>query len=64
MKITETYAYKDAGGRPTVASPLLKQRFDLHTGECLDDPARRVTVHRARLHRGVVEVALADPGAR
>ncbi|MFH8885260.1 nitrite reductase (NAD(P)H) small subunit [Streptomyces californicus] len=26
-----------AGGRPFVASPLLKQRFDLATGACLDD---------------------------
>ncbi|MET7856587.1 nitrite reductase small subunit NirD [Streptomyces sp. NPDC005318] len=25
------------GGRPFVASPLLKQRFDLATGVCLDD---------------------------
>ncbi|MEU6391984.1 nitrite reductase small subunit NirD [Streptomyces sp. NPDC046939] len=24
-------------GRPFVASPLLKQRFDLETGRCLDD---------------------------
>src|SRR6478736_9956651 len=30
-------------GRPFVASPLLKQRFDLRTGECLDDE----TVHIA-----------------
>ncbi|AXK34781.1 nitrite reductase (NAD(P)H) small subunit [Streptomyces armeniacus] len=26
-----------ADGRPFVASPLLKQRFDLATGRCLDD---------------------------
>ncbi|WEH41923.1 nitrite reductase small subunit NirD [Streptomyces sp. AM 2-1-1] len=26
-----------ADGRPFVASPLLKQRFDLATGSCLDD---------------------------
>ncbi|MFD6425973.1 nitrite reductase small subunit NirD [Streptomyces sp. NPDC060198] len=26
-----------ADGRPFVASPLLKQRFDLATGACLDD---------------------------
>ncbi|MER7760280.1 nitrite reductase small subunit NirD [Streptomyces sp. NPDC097619] len=26
-----------AEGRPFVASPLLKQRFDLETGRCLDD---------------------------
>ncbi|MET8470852.1 nitrite reductase small subunit NirD [Streptomyces sp. NPDC006422] len=28
-----------ADGRPFVASPLLKQRFDLETGRCLDDEA-------------------------
>ncbi|MFJ9517686.1 nitrite reductase small subunit NirD [Kitasatospora sp. NPDC101801] len=35
-------------GRVYVASPLLKQRFDLSTGECLDDPAVTVTVHPVR----------------
>lgn len=50
----------DVEGRPTVASPIYKQRFDLRAGDCLDDPERRVAVHRARLQRGVVEVALAS----
>ncbi|WP_217554131.1 nitrite reductase small subunit NirD [Streptomyces sp. GbtcB6] len=35
-------------GRPFVASPLLKQRFDLETGECLDDETVRVTVYEVR----------------
>ncbi|KUL36461.1 nitrite reductase [Streptomyces sp. NRRL F-4489] len=35
-------------GRPFVASPLLKQRFDLETGECLDDPEVRVPAYRVR----------------
>ncbi|MFD9124752.1 nitrite reductase small subunit NirD [Kitasatospora sp. NPDC059571] len=38
-----------ADGRVYVASPLLKQRFDLATGECLDDPGVRIPVHAARL---------------
>ncbi|MER8186568.1 nitrite reductase small subunit NirD [Kitasatospora sp. NPDC094015] len=38
-----------ADGRVYVASPLLKQRFDLLTGECLDDPAVRIAVHPARV---------------
>ncbi|MEV6569408.1 nitrite reductase (NAD(P)H) small subunit [Streptomyces kronopolitis] len=38
-----------AGGRPFVASPLLKQRFDLLTGDCLDDPAASVPVYRVRV---------------
>ncbi|MGH3930855.1 MAG: nitrite reductase small subunit NirD, partial [Pseudonocardiaceae bacterium] len=28
----------DRGGRPTVASPIYKQAFELATGVCLDDP--------------------------
>ncbi|GGM94134.1 nitrite reductase small subunit NirD [Streptomyces fuscichromogenes] len=35
-------------GRPFVASPLLKQRFDLETGECLDDETVRVTTYEVR----------------
>lgn len=36
------------GGRPFVASPLLKQRFDLATGACLDDDEVRVPVFEVR----------------
>ncbi|MFV0136116.1 nitrite reductase small subunit NirD [Streptomyces sp. HMX87] len=35
-------------GRPFVASPLLKQRFDLATGQCLDDESVRVTAYEAK----------------
>ncbi|MFD7284353.1 nitrite reductase small subunit NirD [Streptomyces sp. NPDC059863] len=35
-------------GRPFVASPLLKQRFDLITGRCLDDEAA-VRAYSARV---------------
>ncbi|MEW2395847.1 nitrite reductase small subunit NirD [Streptomyces sp. NPDC046862] len=35
-------------GRPFVASPLLKQRFDLETGQCLDDEAVRVPTYEVR----------------
>lgn len=37
-----------AGGRPFVASPLLKQRFDLETGRCLDDDEVTVAVYPVR----------------
>ncbi|MBM7055918.1 MULTISPECIES: nitrite reductase small subunit NirD [Streptomyces] len=37
-----------AGGRPFVASPLLKQRFDLVTGACLDDEEVSVPVFAVR----------------
>lgn len=33
---------------PFVASPLLKQRFDLGTGRCLDDESVSVPVFRSR----------------
>ncbi|MFE5209863.1 nitrite reductase small subunit NirD [Streptomyces sp. NPDC056600] len=35
-------------GHPFVASPLLKQRFDLSTGVCLDDDTVRLTTYEAR----------------
>ena len=37
-------------GRPFVASPLLKQRFDLETGHCLDDESVRVATYEVRAH--------------
>ncbi|MGW7420214.1 nitrite reductase small subunit NirD [Streptomyces sp. NPDC054813] len=36
------------GDRPFVASPLLKQRFDLATGQCLDDETVRVAAYAVR----------------
>ncbi|MFG2787400.1 nitrite reductase small subunit NirD [Streptomyces sp. NPDC048419] len=35
-------------GRPYVASPLLKQRFDLMSGQCLDDESVRVATYEVR----------------
>ncbi|MFJ8542088.1 nitrite reductase small subunit NirD [Streptomyces sp. NPDC093586] len=35
-------------GRPFVASPLLKQRFDLTTGQCLDDETVRVAAYEVK----------------
>ncbi len=49
------------GGTPYVASPLLKQGFDLRTGQCLDDPEVRVPTYAVTVRDGVVLVA---PGAR
>ncbi|MFI2640025.1 nitrite reductase small subunit NirD [Streptomyces sp. NPDC018610] len=37
-----------AAGRPFVASPLFKQRFDLASGQCLDDETVRVTAYEVR----------------
>lgn len=38
-----------SSGRPFVASPLLKQRFDLETGRCLDDETVSVTAYEVQL---------------
>lgn len=35
-------------GRPFVASPLLKQRFDLQSGQCLDDETVRIATYEVR----------------
>jgi len=45
-----------AGDTITVASPVYKQRFDLRTGDCLDDPTVRLTTFPARVVDGRVEV--------
>jgi nitrite reductase (NADH) small subunit len=46
----------DRGGRPTVASPIYKQVFELATGICLDDPSVSVPTYPVRLVGGIVEV--------
>ncbi|GAB3696753.1 nitrite reductase small subunit NirD [Actinocorallia lasiicapitis] len=43
-------------GVPTVASPMLKQVFDLTSGRCLDDPAIAVPTFSIRLNGDRVEV--------
>ena len=45
-----------AGDAITVASPVYKQRFDLRTGACLDDPAVQLATYPARVVDGRVEV--------
>ena len=40
----------------TVASPIYKQRFDLRSGACLDDPTMRVRTHDVRVVDGWIEV--------
>lgn len=42
---------------PFVASPLLKQAFDLRTGVCLDDASVRLPVYDVRVVDGTVLVA-------
>ncbi|GAA2441198.1 nitrite reductase small subunit NirD [Streptomyces macrosporus] len=53
-----------AGGRAFVASPLLKQRFDLATGRCLDDDEVSVPVYAVRTRRpAAARVGRAATGA-
>ena len=46
------------GTRPTVASPLHKEVYDLGTGECLGTPALRLTTFGTRIVGGYIEVEL------
>jgi nitrite reductase (NADH) small subunit len=47
------------GGRPTLASPLHKQVYDLATGQCLTDPGLSLTTFPARVRDRIVEVRAA-----
>jgi len=44
------------GDALTVASPVFKQRFDLRTGVCVDEPDVRIATFPARVHEGRVQV--------
>jgi nitrite reductase (NADH) small subunit len=45
------------GDMVTVASPVFKQRFDLRTGACVDDPEVQLATFTARINAGRVEVS-------
>jgi nitrite reductase (NADH) small subunit len=44
------------GDRPTIASPLHKQVYDLGTGECFTHPELVLSTYRTRVVCGFVEV--------
>lgn len=46
------------GSRPTIASPLHKEVYDLETGECFTNPELRLTSYATRLVDGYIEVAV------
>ncbi len=46
------------GGRPTVTSPMYKERFDLETGQCFDDAEMRLETFAVRGVNGVIEICL------
>ena len=45
------------GHRRVVVSPIFKNRFDLHTGTSIDDPAVAIATYPIRAMRGRVQVA-------
>ena len=46
------------GARPTIASPLHKEVYDLETGECFGNPGLRLATFNTRVADGVLEVEL------
>ncbi|MEZ2391272.1 nitrite reductase small subunit NirD [bacterium RCC_150] len=44
------------GSRPTIASPLHKEVYDLQTGECYSNPELRLPAFRTRVVDGFVEL--------
>ena len=46
------------GDRPTIASPLHKEVYDLGTGECFTDPSLYLHTYRTRVVGGFIEVAV------
>ncbi|MCH8560581.1 nitrite reductase small subunit NirD [Nesterenkonia sp. LB17] len=43
-------------GRPTLASPIHKQPYDLATGQCLSDEALQLNSYPVRVQAGFIEV--------
>ncbi|PRB00265.1 nitrite reductase small subunit NirD [Microbacterium sp. MYb64] len=48
------------GDRPTIASPLHKEVYDLGTGECFTDPALLLRTFRTRIVGGFIEIEFDD----
>lgn len=47
----------DVDGRPFVASPIHKQRFDLASGACLDSAGTATAAYAVRVVEATIEVA-------
>ncbi|MEE2521675.1 nitrite reductase small subunit NirD [Pseudarthrobacter sp. J75] len=46
------------GERPTIASPLHKEVYDLRTGECFSSPELRLATYPTRIVDGFIEIAV------
>ncbi|WP_461189568.1 nitrite reductase small subunit NirD [Arthrobacter sp. Z4-13] len=46
------------GARPTIASPLHKEVYDLETGECFSTPGLSLATYNTRISNGFVEIEL------
>jgi nitrite reductase (NADH) small subunit len=46
------------GDRPTIASPLHKEVYDLETGECFSNPVLALPTYQTRVVGGFIEVAV------
>ncbi len=46
------------GARPTIASPLHKEVYDLETGECFGNPGLRLPTFTTRIDEGYIEIEL------
>ena len=46
------------GERPTIASPLHKEVYDLGTGECFTDASLALRTYRTRIVGGMIEIEL------
>ena len=46
------------GARPTIASPLHKEVYDLETGECFGNPGLRLPTFTTRVDEGYLEIEL------
>jgi nitrite reductase (NADH) small subunit len=47
------------GDRPTIASPLHKEVYDLRTGRCFGNDGLQLATYPVRVHNGMVAVAVA-----
>jgi nitrite reductase (NADH) small subunit len=48
------------GARPTLASPLHKQIYDLETGECFTSADYSLPTFPVRIHRGTVQIQVRE----